>query len=42
MQHIEEGKRILMMMREKLIDLCKIEKEPSLEGKRYSMMLAPK
>jgi translation initiation factor IF-3 len=42
MQHIEEGKRILMLMREKLLDICKIEKEPALEGKRYSMMLAPK
>ena len=41
-QHTEEGKRILGMMREKLVDLCKIEKEPSLEGKRMSMMLAPK
>ena len=41
-QHTEEGKRILFLMREKLLDLCKIEKEPSLEGKRMSMMLAPK
>ncbi len=42
MQHIEEGKRILQQMKEKLLDLAKIEKEPSLEGKRMSMMLAPK
>jgi translation initiation factor IF-3 len=42
MQHVEEGKRILSAMREKLVDLCKIEKEPSMEGKRMSMMLAPK
>ena len=42
MQHIEEGKRILQAMREKLVEMCKIEKEPSLEGKRMSMMLAPK
>ena len=41
-QHTEEGKRILFAMREKLVDLAKIEKEPSLEGKRMSMMLAPK
>ncbi len=41
-QHTEEGKRILHLMREKLVDLCKIEKEPSMEGKRMSMMLAPK
>jgi translation initiation factor IF-3 len=41
-QHTEEGKRILQTMKEKLLDLAKIEKEPSLEGKRMSMMLAPK
>jgi translation initiation factor IF-3 len=41
-QHTEEGKRILMQIREKVLDICKIEKEPSLEGKRMSMMLAPK
>ena len=41
-QHTEEGKRILSAMREKLVDIAKIEKEPSLEGKRMSMMLAPK
>jgi translation initiation factor IF-3 len=41
-QHTEEGKRILQSMKEKLLDVAKIEKEPSLEGKRMSMMLAPK
>jgi translation initiation factor IF-3 len=41
-QHTEEGKRILQSMKEKLLDIAKIEKEPSLEGKRMSMMLAPK
>jgi translation initiation factor IF-3 len=41
-QHTEEGKRILQLMKEKMIDIAKIEKEPSLEGKRMSMMLAPK
>ena len=41
-QHTEEGKRILQSMKEKLLDLAKVEKEPSLEGKRMSMMLAPK
>jgi translation initiation factor IF-3 len=41
-QHTEEGKRILKSMKEKLLDIAKIEKEPSLEGKRMSMMLAPK
>ncbi len=41
-QHTEEGKRILQSMKEKLLDIAKIEKEPSQEGKRISMMLAPK
>lgn len=41
-QHTEEGKRILQTMKEQLVDIAKIEKEPSLEGKRMSMMLAPK
>jgi translation initiation factor IF-3 len=41
-QHTEEGKRILYQIREKVLDLAKIEREPSLEGKRMSMMLAPK
>jgi len=42
MQHIEEGQRIIAGMVEKLIDLAKIEKAPSLEGKRMTAMLAPK
>jgi translation initiation factor IF-3 len=42
MQHIEEGRRVLAMILEKLIDLAKVEKAPSLEGKRLSAMLAPK
>lgn len=42
MQHPEEGKRVLQMIKEKLLDMAKVEKEPSLEGKRMSMMLAPK
>src|SRR5207245_11279309 len=41
LQHIEEGKRIIDGMVEKLIDLAKIEKAPSLEGKRMTAMLAP-
>ena len=42
LQHIEEGKRVLTHMLEKLIDLAKVEKPPSMEGKRMSTMLAPK
>lgn len=42
MQHIEEGKRIIVAILEKLADLAKIEKPPSMEGKRMTAMLAPK
>src|SRR5713226_6513309 len=42
LQHIEEGQRIIAMMLEKLADCCKIEKAPSMEGKRMTAMLAPK
>jgi translation initiation factor IF-3 len=42
LQHVEEGKRVLQGMLEKLQDLAKIEKAPSMEGKRMSTMLAPK
>jgi translation initiation factor IF-3 len=42
LQHTEEGKRILEIIVQQLIDLAKIEKAPSMEGKRMSAMLAPK
>ena len=42
LQHIEEGKRILDLILEKLGDRCKVEKPPPMEGKRMSAMLAPK
>jgi translation initiation factor IF-3 len=42
LQHIEEGQRIIAGMVEKLVDLAKIEKAPSMEGKRMTAMLAPK
>ncbi len=42
MQHIEEGRRIIEQVVQKLVDLAKIEKAPSMEGKRMSAMLAPK
>jgi translation initiation factor IF-3 len=42
MQHIEEGKRIITGMLEKLVDLAKVERAPLLEGKRMTAMLAPK
>ncbi len=33
-QHIEEGRRIIDSILEKLIDVAKVEKAPSMEGKR--------
>jgi len=42
LQHIEEGKRIIDSMLEKLVDLAKVERAPTMEGKRMSAMLAPR
>jgi len=42
LQHIEEGQRIIAGMLEKLADVAKVEKAPSMEGKRMTAMLAPK
>lgn len=42
MQHIEEGRRIMDGMLEKLVDCAKLEKPPQMEGKLMSAMLAPK
>ncbi len=42
LQHIDEGKRILDNILEKLNDVAKIERPPSMEGKRMTAMLAPK
>lgn len=42
MQHIEEGQRIIAHILEMLVDCCKVEKAPSMEGKRMTAMLAPK
>lgn len=42
LQHIEEGQRIIIGILEKLQDLAKVEKAPSMEGKRMTAMLAPK
>ena len=42
LQHIEEGRRIIDAILEKLVDVAKVEKPPSMEGKRMTAMLAPK
>jgi translation initiation factor IF-3 len=42
MQHIEEGRRIIDGMLAQLLDACKVEKPPSMEGKQMTALLAPK
>lgn len=42
LQHIEEGRRIIEAILAKLVDCAKVEKSPSMEGKRMTAMLAPK
>jgi len=42
LQHIEEGRRIIEQILEKLVDVAKVEKSPSMEGRRMTAMLAPK
>lgn len=42
MQHIEEGQRIIAHILELLVDIAKVEKAPSMEGKRMTALLAPK
>jgi translation initiation factor IF-3 len=42
LQHIEEGRRIIDQILEKLTDIAKIEKQPSMEGKRMTALLAPR
>jgi len=42
MQHIEEGRRIIDQMLELLLDACKVESPPRMEGKQMTALLAPK
>lgn len=41
-QHLEEGRRIIAHVLEKLADLSKIEQPPRMEGKQLTALLAPK
>ena len=42
LQHIEEGRRVIDAILEKLAEVCKVEQPPRMEGKRMTAMLAPK
>jgi translation initiation factor IF-3 len=41
MQHVDEGRRVLNVMLEKLADVGKVERPPALDGKRMTVMLMP-
>jgi len=42
MQHIEEGRRVLDQVLEKLADVGKVERPPSMDGRRMNVLLTPK
>ena len=42
LQHIDEGRRIIDQILEKLADIAKVEQAPRMEGRRMIAMLAPK
>lgn len=42
MQHTEEGRRIVETILEKLEEVAKVERPPSMEGRRMTALLAPK
>lgn len=42
MQHIEEGRRVIDQILEQLGEFAKIERAPTMEGRRMTAMLAPK
>lgn len=42
MQHQEEGRRVLNAVLEKLADVGKVERPPTMDGKRMSALLSPK
>jgi len=42
MQHIEEGRRVMDQVMAALLEHCKVESSPRMEGKRMVALLAPK
>jgi translation initiation factor IF-3 len=42
LQHIDEGRRVLAAVLEKLADVAKVERAPLMEGRRLVATLAPK
>ena len=41
MQHVEEGRRVLDGVLQKLADVGKVERPPAMDGKRMTVMLMP-
>jgi translation initiation factor IF-3 len=41
MQHVEEGRRVLDSLLQKLADVGKVERPPAMDGKRMNVMLMP-
>jgi translation initiation factor IF-3 len=41
MQHVEEGRRVLDALLQKLADVGKVERAPAMDGKRMNAMLMP-
>ena len=41
LQHIEEGRRIIEQILEKLVDVAKVERAPSMEGRRMTRHARP-
>lgn len=41
MQHLEEGRRIMTQILEKLADVAKVERPPLMDGKKMTAMLMP-
>jgi translation initiation factor IF-3 len=42
MQHMDEGRRVLKAVLEKLADVGKVERAPLMEGKRMVATVPPK
>jgi translation initiation factor IF-3 len=41
MQHVDEGRRVLDALLQKLADVGKVERAPAMDGKRMNVMLMP-
>ena len=41
MQHVEEGRRVLDSVLEKLADAGKVERPPTMDGKKMTAMIMP-